>query len=315
MSGKAGVRRSLAGVLLENLPLKLLSLLVSLLFYGYLHGAQNAQRSFSVSVVALLSSDDDGRVLLSDPPDKARLVLTGSKPMLDELKADELGNVQLDLRSPGGSYAPFDLSHLKIPAGVKAEVDPPGLLLIWDAVVVRPVPVQTPLTGQPARGFAVQGTPSPDPSVVSARGPQSLIETLQFARTEPFDVSGLALEGSVTRKLLLEPPPTRVQFLERSVLVTTTLDRARAERLFVKQRVLVVGTTRPSSTSTPTEVDVRISGPPDLVDGLRPEQIVPVADVRPFSGDNRAGALPIPVTVTLEGCTAQVVPPTVVVKW
>jgi len=308
------IQRWVIEALLENLPLKLLSLLVSLLIYAHLHGAeQNAQRALSVGVVTLLPSEDEGRVLLVDPPPSARVTLTGSRPILDDLRADDLGSLQLDLRQASGTYSPFDISTLKIPAGLQVEVDPPGILLTWDAVVVRPVQVQVPVTGQPARGFAVQGVPSPEPAMISARGPQSLIETLQSARSEPFDVGGLALEGATTRKLLLEPPPPRVQFVERSVLATVTLGRARAERVFTRLLVNVTGVTRP--TVKPAEVDVRVAGPPELVEGLRPEQIVPIADAHAAAGDARSGSVPVPVTAQVDGCTVQIVPPTVVVKW
>lgn len=298
---------------LENLPLKLFCLLLSLLFYGYLHGAQNAQRAMSIGLVTLLPSEDEGRVLMVDPPPSVRLTLTGSRPILDELRADDVGSLQLDLRQANGTYAPFDLSTLKIPAGLKAEVEPAGILLSWDAVVVRPVPVQIPVTGQPARGFAVQGQPGAEPVVVSARGAQNLVETLQFVRSEPFDVGGLSVEGTTTRKLLLETPPGRVQLVERSVLATVTIGRARTERIFPRLVVNVTGL--PRATATPGEVDVRVAGPPELVDALRPELVVPIADMHAVAGDARTGKQAVPVSVLVEGCSVQVVPPTVVVAW
>lgn len=263
--------------------------------------------------MTLLSSEDDGRVLMVDPPSTARVTLTGSRPILDDLKSDELGSIQLDLRQVRGTYAPLDITRLKIPAGLKVEVDPPGILLAWDAVVTRPVPVQIPLAGQPGRGFAVQGPPAPEPSVVSARGPQTLVEMLQFVRTEPFDIEGLSSEGVLQRKLPLEMPPPRVVFAERSVLATVTLGRARTERTFQKLAVQVVGVVR--STVTPGDVDVRVAGPPDLVEELRAEQVVPIADVHSIAGDARTGSMTVPVSVALDGCSVQVVPPTVVVKW
>lgn len=305
--------RWLRSSLAENLPLKLFCLLVSLLFYGHLHGAQNAQRSFSLSVVTLLPTDDDGRVLMIDPPSAARITLTGSRPILDDLKSDELGSVQLDLRQARGTYVPLDITRLKVPAGLAVEVDPPGVLLAWDAVVTRPVPVQIPLAGQPGRGFAVQGPPAAEPAVVAVRGPQTLVEMLQFVRSEPLEIEGLTTEGVLKRKLPLELPPPRVVFAERSVLAAVTLGRARTERSFPRLAVQVVGVVR--STVAPGEVDVRVAGPPELVEELRPEQLVPIADVHSLAGEARTGSMMVPVVVALDGCSVQVVPPTVVVRW
>ncbi|MCU0659221.1 MAG: hypothetical protein MUF64_29370 [Polyangiaceae bacterium] len=273
MTLAARLRRWGSVALAENLLLKVFCLLVSLLFYGHLHGARNAQRSFSLSVVTLLPGGDDGQVLMIDPPSTARVTLTGSRPILDDLKSDELGSVQLDLRQARGTYAPLDISRLKVPAGLSVEVDPPGVLLAWDAVVTRPVPVQIPLAGQ----------------------------------------EGLAMDGVVKRKLPLEMPPPRVTFGERNVMATVTLGRARTERVFRKLQVQVVGPTR--SAVLPQEVDVRVAGPPDLVDDLRPELVVPIADVHAVAGDARTGSMPVPVAVVLDGCSTQVIPPTVVIKW
>ncbi|MCS6901752.1 MAG: YbbR-like domain-containing protein, partial [Polyangiaceae bacterium] len=127
------VSRWVRGGLAENLLLKLVCLLIALLFYGYLHGAQNAQRSFSLSVVTLLPTDEE-RVLMVDPPSTVRVTFTGSRPILDDLKSDELGSIQLDLRQARDTYVPFDISRLRVPAGLTVEVDPPGILLVWDAV-------------------------------------------------------------------------------------------------------------------------------------------------------------------------------------
>ena len=69
-------------------------------------------------------------------------------------------------------------------------------------------------------------------------------------------------------------------------------------------------------TTVPAEVDVRVVGMPSLVGALRPEQLVPLVDLKSAGLDGqRSGAAPVPVTVSLEGCTVHVLPSTVVVKW
>lgn len=309
------MRRWLHDAVTDNLVLKAMSLLASLLFYGYLHGAQNAQRVIPVGVVTLLPPDDQGRALTVEPPSTVRLTLLGSRPNLDELRADDLGSVQLDLRQTMSTYVPFDLSTLKIPTGLRVEVDPPGLSLAWEEVVSRPVPVQIPVAGQPVRGFSMVGLPSAEPSVVAVRGPRSVVELLQFVRSEPFDLEGLDAERATTRRLQLDVPLARAQLIEeRSVLATVTIGKARLERVFERRPVQATGIVA-SKAILPAEVDVHVVGPPELVESLRPEQLVPIADVHAVAGEARTGTLPVPVTVTLEGCSVQIVPPTVVVRW
>ena len=249
-----------------------------------------------------------------------KLTLLGSRPNLDELRADDIGSVQLDLRATTGTYAPFDLSRLHIPTGLKAEVDPPGILLSWEEIVTRPVPVQIPVTGQPARGFAVVGAPTSEPAVVAVRGPRSVVELLPFVRTEPFDLDGLDAERATTRRLQVDVPVARARLVEdRSVLATVSIGKARLERVFERRPVTATGPGITHATMLPAEVDVRVVGPPELVESLRPEQLVPVADVHAVAGDGhampRSGTMPVPVTVALAGCSVQIVPPTVVVRW
>jgi hypothetical protein len=312
MTRGARAGRWLKESLVHNLPLKLVSIVFSLSFYAFLHGAQNAQRTFPVSVVTLLPPDDASRALLTQPPATVRVTLSGGRTILDELKAEDLGTVQLDVRKGAGSFASFDTSRLKIPAGLTPTVDPPGIDLVWDSIVTRPVPIQISVTGQPAPGFAVQGEPTADPKVSFARGPLSIVETIQHARAEPFDVGGLA-EGVYTRKITIDAPPSRVAFLEQSTMVTVQIGRARLDRVYVRLAVQVIGPAR--ATVVPPEVDVRVSGPLDVVDSLRPEQLVPVADARAIAADGKPGSATVPVSVSVEGCTTQVTPATVVVKW
>jgi hypothetical protein len=136
---------------------------------------------------------------------------------------------------------------------------------------------------------------------------------MQFARAEPVDIRDLGA-GTVPRKVLIDAPPAHVTFDAQSTTVTVQIGRARQERQYVKLAVQVVGVA--SGKSSPSEVDVRVSGPPDVVGALRPEQVVPIADVRSTGTDLKApGSTSVPVTAHIEGCTTQVIPSAVVVKW
>jgi hypothetical protein len=304
----------LRGAFTENLSLKLISLAFSLGFYFYVNGSQNAQRSFPVSVVVLLPRDAQNRILLTQPPPTVRLTLRGGRALLDELKAEDLGTAVLDLRRAPEHYATFETSGLAIPPGVRADIDPPGIELTWDDIVLREVPVQTSVTGQPAPGYAVTGVPSAEPSVVTAQGPKSVVATVQNTRAEPFDVGGLA-EGSYSRQLTIGRAPAHTNFDTDSVTVTVEIGRARLERMILERPVLVLGHTG-RATATPSGIDVKVTGPPELVSVLRPEQIVPTVDLRTLTAEQKAaGSGSLPVSATLEGCILQLIPSTVVVRW
>jgi hypothetical protein len=86
------------------------------------------------------------------------------------------------------------------------------------------------------------------------------------------------------------------------------------QRIFVKIPVQLIGVAR--GTTTPSEVDVRVEGPPDLVKSLRTEQVVPTVDLHSAGVNTQsAGSAKLPVMVELEACRATVQPQTVVVRW
>lgn len=312
MSRARRLARDAFDAVFENFLLKLLSLAAAIGLFAYHHSAENAVRSFSVSVVALVPKEDR-KALVSVVPSSVQVTVRGARRALDDLHAEDLGNVQLDLRSTSDGSVSFDATRLRLPAGLTPTIEPPSIEVRWDDVITRTLPLQVAVVGQPLPGFAVVGQPTVEPSTITARGPKRTIETLQHARLEAFEVTNLG-EGVFSRKIQLEAPPPHVTWDATAAVVTVHAERAREERLFVKLPVQVVGVAK--ATTVPAEVDVRVVGMPSLVGALRPEQLVPLVDLKSAGLDGqRSGAAPVPVTVSLEGCTVHVLPSTVVVKW
>ncbi len=301
---------TIRSALTENINLKLVSIGFTLVLYSLVHGAQDAQRSVSVDLVLLLPSDEVNRVLVSPIPPQVRVTLRGPRTTLDELHADDIGNLQVDVRAGQDRRVIFEKSSVHVPTGVQVDqIDPPGIDLQWDDVITRDVPVQVTVTGTPAPGFIVKGQPLSDPANVRVRGPKGEVAVLQHARADAFDVSGLS-EGTYTRALAIDRPTGHLAFDIRSVSVTTQITRELAERTFTKLPVLVVGQSK--AKTMPTEVDVRIACPPDIVHSLRSEQILPRVEE---NSTNATGSETRPVIVNVDKCEVHVTPDVVVVRW
>lgn len=298
------------GAFTENINLKLVSIGFTLVLYSLVHGAQDAQRSVPVDLVLLLPPDDANRVLVSSIPPQVRVTLRGQRTTLDELHADDVGNLQVDVRSGQDRHVLFDKSSVHLPTGVVVDqIDPPGIDLQWDDVVTRDAPLQLTVAGTPAPGFIVKGVPISEPPNVRVRGPKGEVSTLQHARAEAFDVSGLS-EGTYTRALAVDRPTGHLAFDVRSVSVTTQITRELAEKTFTKIPVVVVGQAK--AKTTPADVDVRLSCPPEIVHALRPEQLLPRVDEPSTAA---TGSESHPVVVTVDKCEVHVVPDVVVVRW
>jgi YbbR domain-containing protein len=302
-----GIAFRLRALATENLNLKLLSLAFALVLYSLVHTSQEAQRSFMVDVVTILP-ESSSRVLMTQIPDRVRVTVRGARSTVDELHADDLGSVQLNLQTGSEVRKPFQTTN--VPPGLKVEeIVPPAVDLVWEDRIVRDVPVEVGIVGQAAPGFVVKGVPVATPGTVRATGPKSEVVVLQRARADAFDVTGLT-EGKYTRELAIDRPRGRVAYDAAKVSATIEIGRETVERSFTKIPVAVTG--QPKAKAQPAEVDVRLACPPEIVRALRPEQIVPRVQV---TSNAEHGSDALPVELTFEPCEAQVVPKTVVVRW
>lgn len=311
MSARSFASR-IRGLFVENIGLKLLAFAFALILYALTHGARDAQRSFVVDVVANLPPENAGRVLMTQLPE-LRITAAGSRSLLDDLKAEDFGSLELDLRSGDIQHVDLDPSMIRTPLGVQiTHIDPTSVSLEWEDEISRTIPIQAAVAGEPAPGFVVVGTPIIEPKTVGARGPKSLVEPIQFARADAFDVSGLDQEASFTRTLAIDRPPSRVSFDARTIVARVEIERETLSRHFIKVPIEVVG--KAGAVVSPREVDVEIEGPPDIVNRLRADQIVPIVDLK-TENLSAPGSIALPVTVEIEECTARIIPHRVTVRW
>ena len=156
MTPKDGWREAIRGVVFDNFGLKALSLLAALGFYAFIHGAENARRTLSVPVVAIQPPETTRQLMTQLPPEVA-VTVRGSRTQLDDLRADDLGSLRLDL---SGHETRVDLapSMFHVPPGVTVEqIYPSAIVLKWDEVVLRSIHVQVLRTGEPVHGLSVKG--------------------------------------------------------------------------------------------------------------------------------------------------------------
>jgi hypothetical protein len=250
-------------------------------------------------------------VLVGSIPQSVRIFVRGSNQTIDNLRASSV-SVQLDLSSKQPSHVVFQPKDVRLPEGVNVEIeqfDPATLDLKFEQRVVRDVPVQVSVVGAPADGFVVKGPLVAEPKAAKVRGPQSEVMVLQHVRADAFDVRGLT-EGSYPRQLAIERPSPRLKIEPNTAIVTAEITREVAERVFQRQAVAVVGQAK--GKTQPAEVDVRLVCPPDIVRSLRPEQIVPQAEI---TSKEPSGSQAVPVTVRIDKCDAYVIPREVVARW
>ena len=312
------VSRWIKEALTENLGLKALSLVVALGLAAYTRGQlDRTQRTIPVGVVLRLPQDQQRRELMTPMPANVDVTVVGTTRAIDRLIQTGMAPVELDLRDGRSENVTFEQSLLSLPPDVELKyVDPPSINLEWQDVVERTIPIQTSRAGQPAKGYEVKGLIEVDPKDIGVKGPSSLVEVLQFARLAAFDVTGLT-EGVYRRRLAIDDPPTRVQYLgPKSATVTVVVARRQTEVKFDRRGVEIVGLAH--AHAIPAQVDVTVSGPPEVVATLRPDQIVPRVDIASAGIDLKNephGSTTLKPRVELGSAEAECQPPVVTVRW
>jgi hypothetical protein len=300
----------LRAALTENLNLKLLSFGFALVLYSMVHGGQDAQTRVDVDLDVLVPPESANRILVSQSAQQVKLTVRGSRAAIEELHARDVGAIQIDAHTGSEKRVPIDPASIRLPPGVTVEqIDPPAVDLVWEDRIERDVPIQVSVVGTPSAGFVVKGVPRPDPKDVRVKGPKNATMTLQYARAEAFDVSGLG-EGVYSKQLAIDKPQPSISYDVPSVKVTIEITREIVERPFTKLPVAVVGPAK--GKTQPAEVDVRLVCPPEVLRALRPEQVVPRVEV---SSHDPTGSMTLPVEVSVDKCEAHVTPSQVVVRW
>lgn len=302
----------------ENLGLKAMAFAFAVGFFVYVHGQENVQqRTIPVSVISLPPEGGNYELMTQIPP-AIHITLLGSRRAMTDLIQDGIPPVEVDLRQGYPVEITFEREMFLLPSQLELMVvDPPHLRLEWEKVVTRQVPLQASITGKLPDGLIIKGEPKIEPELITVRGPQSRVEVMQFARLTPYNVSGLSA-GTFPRRIGIDPPPARVEYLgTQAATVTVEVSRRESEKLFSERPITIIGPA--GALATPETVDVTVIGPPDVVRALKPEQIVPRADLTQVKkwGPEKAssGTASVPIEVQLNGVEVHVQPPIVSVKW
>jgi YbbR domain-containing protein len=275
-------------IVLENLGLKLFSLMVSIALFTVVHGSEAGQRSLYVPIVATLPPESSGKMLVGELPDKVKVTLSGSRSVVNSINAVDA--VQIDLTSAPRFYS-FDPGLFDLPAGIDVQASPASLSLEWEQRLERKLPVRVQLAGTPDPTLELVGKPVVSPSRVLARGARSSVESLSELPTEPLSLAGLAA-GTHRLRVPLLPLPRHVAVANTpEVTVELTLELRREQRRLRRLTVAALSVNGPA-TIRPPHVDVIVAAPERTLEELDPEHVVPVVE---FPSDRGDGPLSLPV--------------------
>ncbi len=184
----------------ENLPLKLLSILLASLVWLFVMGEEHSERSYTVPVQ--ISRLAEGLVLLNEEDYVVEVRVSGPRGILNNLADDDF-TATLDLAPYGKGEVdvPIPKEAIRAPKGVSVtRIRPATIRVHLDSVVEKEIPLKAVVHGQPAAGYEVRAVHLEPPSL-RLTGPESLLAQITEIPTTPIDVTGLTGDATLPVKV------------------------------------------------------------------------------------------------------------------
>ena len=193
---------------LNNSVLKILAVLLAVLLWIQVASQETVQMTVSANVEFLDMPTD--LEIFNDYPKAVEVLLKTNRPSL--LENDRL-SVMIDMQDAAAGTAVIHLNEANIRGERSAEivsVTPSRLRLLLEKTYIKEVEVKATLEGVPAEGYQVSEVQIA-PSKVPLSGPQSKMEKVTMAVTEPISINNLSDILTVQVALDLEDPQLRLE--------------------------------------------------------------------------------------------------------
>jgi YbbR domain-containing protein len=262
----------------RHLGLKFLSVAVALGLWFTVAGEQTVERSLRAPLE--LRNRPEHIELVENPPATVDVRVRGASGMLSQLAAgDVIAMVDLSLAKEGRRFFLLTRSQVRAPFGVEVvEVTPGTVSLKFEKSLSRRVPVVPVIEGEPAPGY-VAGAASVQPTTVEVAGPESALQRLKEATTEPISVSGA--RKPVTESVNIGVADASLRLLSPiNAMVTVQIQPTPIDRLVARVPVRIRNAGLGVSVQVvPAVVAVVTRGPREAVDTLSPDAVTAFVDL------------------------------------
>ncbi|MFN2257328.1 MAG: YbbR-like domain-containing protein [Desulfuromonadaceae bacterium] len=183
--------------MLNNWPIKLLSLAFALVLWLFVMGEQDTEVGFTVPLE--IKNVPAGLIIANQIPGHVDVRLTGSRTLLANIQGSDL-EVSVDLHDakPGiTTFRSLD-ERLNLPRSiVVSRMSPSYVDIKLERLVQKEVPLQVVFDGTPASGYSIEEVMAA-PDVVIVEGAESEMKRVNKVETEAVDVNGLKDSFSLT---------------------------------------------------------------------------------------------------------------------
>ena len=202
--------------LLENLGLKLLSVVLAVFLWAVVLGEQKVD----VTLTVPLEIKDLPRdlILVNEPPDSLEVRLRGPKTLVTTLASREVVLEGLPKHFvEGENVIAIRPEAVRVPRGIEVVgVAPHRVRVVLDAMAVREVEVSPRIEGAPAKGFILKRVTS-TPARIRMAGPKNELRRLTRVYTVPISLDGQT--ASFSTRAMLEPAGRQIRALDEAPII------------------------------------------------------------------------------------------------
>jgi YbbR domain-containing protein len=187
--------------------------------------------------------------------------------------ADVVAVLDLHTARPGRRLFQLTPEQVRVPFGVQVvQVSPTTVAMVFENSAIRQVPVVPSVEGNPAPGYIV-GKITSDPEKVEVTGPESAVERVTEAITEPISVTGARDSVSDTVTVGFLDPSLRLRS-SHVAAVRVQIIPGPVERT-VRDRPIHLRNLAPNleAQATPSSVDVVLRGTRQSVNRVQSDQV------------------------------------------
>lgn len=262
----------------RHLGLKTVSVAIAAILWLFVSGDEVVERGLRVPLE--FQQFPGGLEMMGEAPSLVDVRVRGASSALSLISPGDIV-AQLDLKSarPGRRLYQLTPEQVRVPYGVQVvQVSPTTVALAFEASQAKIVPVVPAVEGDPAPGFVV-GKVSVEPPTIEVIGPQSAIDRVTEALTEPVNVGGASAAVADGVTVGFQDPALRMK-TPRQARVTVDVIPGPVERT-LRDRPVHIEHLREGLIARPVPhaVDIVLRGSRDGVNRVDSDEVVARVDL------------------------------------
>jgi YbbR domain-containing protein len=170
--------------------LKLISILLAVILWYFVVSERSGE--IAISIPLDFRNIPTSLIIIKNPEESINVRISGPATRLRGLSPKNVkAIIDLSDAKPGTAEFIIQPEHITLPRGLRVTmVSPASIMLRFDTLLKKSLPVEAILVGKPSEGFKLTGV-SVDPPAVDIVGAQLELRGLQRISTEEVDISGL----------------------------------------------------------------------------------------------------------------------------